>query len=138
MNEHKPKAIFRRVEDCETEESNHPLAGYFRWWALINGDITSTTGLTMGIAEAPIEAPRPKRGYTNDAEEVYYFLSGKGIVSVDGVETDVGPGTSVWIPAHAEHFYHNTGTEPLKFLYVFARDKYSDVHYCFPGETEIA
>ncbi|CAF1520007.1 unnamed protein product, partial [Adineta ricciae] len=66
----------------------------------------------------------------------YYFLSGNGIVSVNGVEKHVGPGTTVWIPAHAERFYHNTGTESLKFLYVFARDKYSDVHYTFAGESE--
>jgi oxalate decarboxylase/phosphoglucose isomerase-like protein (cupin superfamily) len=52
--------------------------------------------------------------------------------------TDVEHGTSVWIPAHAEHFYHNRGTESLKLLYVFPRGKYSDVHYNFPGETEAA
>ncbi len=67
----------------------------------------------------------------------YYFLSGTGTAHVDGVETGVGPGTSVWIPANAEHFCHNTGTEPLKLLYIFARDKFSDVHYCFPSETEL-
>ncbi|CAF1407793.1 unnamed protein product, partial [Didymodactylos carnosus] len=70
----------------------------------------------MGIAEVPTGAVSPKRGHTHDAEEVYYFLSGKGTVNVDGVETDVGPGTSVWIPANAEHFCHNTGAEPLKLL----------------------
>lgn len=67
----------------------------------------------------------------------YYFLSGSGRVHVDGVDTDVKPGTTVWIPANAEHFCDNTGTETLKLLFVFARDKFSDVHYCFPGETEI-
>ena len=66
----------------------------------------------------------------------YYFLSGIGRVHIDGVETDVKSGMSVWIPAHAEHFCHNTGAEPLKLLFIFARDKFSDVHYCFPGETE--
>ncbi len=59
-----------------------------------------------------------------------------GRVHVDGVETDVKPGTLVWIPAHAEHFCHNTGTEPLNLLLIFASDKFSDVHYCFHGETE--
>ena len=53
------------------------------------------------------------------------------------MEIGVESGTSVWIPAHAEHFCHNTGTEPLKLLFIFARDKFSDVHYCFPGETEL-
>ena len=69
MSEEKRKPIFRRVEDCDMEEVSHPLVGYIRWWALINGDITATTGIIMGIAEAPVEAPRPIRGYMSDAEE---------------------------------------------------------------------
>ncbi|CAF2095299.1 unnamed protein product [Rotaria magnacalcarata] len=136
MNEHSLKPVFRCIEDCETQEWDHPLRGQVKWWELINGDITSTTDITMGIAEVPVGSLPPKRGHTHDAEEVYYFLSGIGRVYVDGVETDVKSGTSVWIPANAEHFCHNTGTEPLKLLFVFARDKFSDVHYCFPGEVE--
>ncbi|CAF1507841.1 unnamed protein product [Rotaria magnacalcarata] len=136
MNEHSLKPVFRCIEDCETQEWDHPLRGQVKWWELINGDITSTTGITMGIAEVPVGSLSPKRGHTHNAEEVYYFLSGIGRVYVDGVETDVKSGTSVWIPANAEHFCHNTGTEPLKLLFVFARDKFSDVHYCFPGEVE--
>ena len=136
MNENKPKPIFRCVENCETQEWNHPHRGYVKWWELINGDMMPTTGITIGIAEVPVGVSSPKRGHTHDAEEVYYFLSGIGKVHVDGVDTDVNPGTAVWIPAHAEHFCHNMGTEPLKLLFIFARDKFSDVHYCFPGETE--
>ena len=66
----------------------------------------------------------------------YYVLSGIGQISIDGVTTDIQAGTTVWIPANAEHCCNNTGTEPLKMLYIFARDKFSDVHYTFPGETE--
>ncbi|CAF1000160.1 unnamed protein product [Rotaria sp. Silwood1] len=75
MDEHKPKPVFRCVDDCETQEWNHPKRGYVKWWELINGDITSTTGLTMGIAEVPVGAPPTKRGHTHDAEEVYVVYS---------------------------------------------------------------
>ncbi|CAF2374999.1 unnamed protein product [Rotaria sp. Silwood2] len=74
MDEHKPKPIFRHVEDCETQEWNHPQRSYVKWWELINGDITSTTGIMMGIADVPVGAPSPKRGHTHDAEEVYVLL----------------------------------------------------------------
>ena len=70
MSEQRAKPVFRRVEDCETQEANRPLAGSFRWWALINGEVTSTTGITMGIAEALAGALRPIRGYTHDVEVV--------------------------------------------------------------------
>jgi hypothetical protein len=71
MSERKPQAVFRCVADCETQEWNHPLRGQVKWWELINGDTTSTTGITMGIAEVPVGAPPPRRGHTHDAEEVY-------------------------------------------------------------------
>ena len=64
------KAVFRTVADCETQEWNHPLRGQVKWWELINGDITPTTGITMGIAEVPVGAPPPQRGHTHNAEEV--------------------------------------------------------------------
>ncbi len=74
MSDHKPQPVVRYVEDCETQEWNHPLRGHVKWWELINGDTTSTTGITMGIAEVPVGALPPRRGHTHDAEEVYVVL----------------------------------------------------------------
>lgn len=70
MSENKPKPVFRCVDDCETQEWNHPIRGAVKWWELINGDQTETTGITMGIAEVPVGSLYPKRGHTHDAEEV--------------------------------------------------------------------
>jgi hypothetical protein len=28
------------------------------------------------------------------------------------------------------------GDEPLRLMYVFAKDKFSDITYCFPGENQ--
>jgi hypothetical protein len=74
MSERKPQPVFRCVEHCETQEWNHPLRGHVKWWELINGDMTPTTGITMGIAEVPVGALPPRRGHTHDAEEVYVVL----------------------------------------------------------------
>ena len=66
----KQKVLFRTIDDCEVQEWNSSLHGQVKWWELINGDITPTTGITMGIAEVPVGAARPSRGHSHDAEEV--------------------------------------------------------------------
>jgi mannose-6-phosphate isomerase-like protein (cupin superfamily) len=62
------------------------------------------------------------------------ILAGEGYVVVDGMRTAVTEGSAVWIPEGHERYADNTGTIPLRLLYVFARDKFSDVTYSFPGE----
>ena len=127
-------AVFRHIEDCPTEEWSSPTRGSVRWWELIGGDVTSTDEMIVGIAEVPVGAKPPPRGHRHDATEVYVILSGQGEVVVEGVSSPVGPGSAVWIPEGLEHFAHNTGPEPLRLLYVFARDRFTDVTYSFPAE----
>jgi mannose-6-phosphate isomerase-like protein (cupin superfamily) len=127
-------AVFRNLAECPTEEWNSPTRGSVRWWELFGGDATATSEMTVGVAEVPVGAVPPPRGHRHDANEVYVILSGVGEVVVGGRATAVAAGSAVWIPADAEHFAHNTGHEPLRLLYVFARDRFSDVHYSFPGD----
>ena len=127
-------AVFRHVSDCPTEEWSSPERGVVRWWELFGGDATATNEMTVGIAEVPVGAVPPPRGHSHDASEVYVILAGEGYVVVDGMRTAVTEGSAVWIPEGHEHYADNTGTIPLRLLYVFARDKFSDVTYSFPGE----
>ena len=52
-------------------------------------------------------------------EEVYFFLSGTGFMTVDEEEIDVKPGTVVLIPDGAFHRVYNDTAEPLYFVCVF-------------------
>ena len=79
--------------------------------------------------------PPPPRGHSHDATEIYVILSGEGDVLIEGNSTPVREGSAVWIPEGLEHYAHNTGSVPLRLLYMFARDKFSDVTYSFPGEN---
>jgi mannose-6-phosphate isomerase-like protein (cupin superfamily) len=63
---------------------------------------------------------------------VYYFLSGTGHVVVNGTRRDVRTGDAVFIPGNSEHVAVNTGTEPLRLLYFFAADSFTDIEYIFP------
>ena len=52
-------------------------------------------------------------------EEVYFFVSGTGFMTVDEEEIDVKPGTVVLIPDGAFHRVYNDTAEPLYFVCVF-------------------
>ena len=127
-------AVFRHVSECTTEEWTSPTRGAVRWWELLGGDATATNEMTVGIAEVPVGSTPPPRGHCHDAAEVYVILSGEGNVVIEGAPTAVREGSAVWIPEGLEHYAHNTGSVPLRLLYLFARDKFSDVTYTFPGE----
>ena len=47
-----------------------------------------------------------------------YFLSGSGVVGVNGEETAIRPGLAVRIQAGEDHYYRNTGSDELSLLSV--------------------
>jgi mannose-6-phosphate isomerase-like protein (cupin superfamily) len=50
------------------------------------------------------------------SSEVYCFLEGRGVMSVDGEEAEVGPGTTVYVPPGGLQHVRNTGQGDLRFL----------------------
>ena len=57
--------------------------------------------------------------HRDPTEEYIYIVSGSGQMTIDGKTTPVGPGTMVYMPAHAEVTYAN-GPNTLIALQVFA------------------
>ena len=51
-------------------------------------------------------------------EEIYYILSGQGIVVDDGNQEVLNPGDAVVTGGGASHSIANTGSEPLEFVAV--------------------
>jgi mannose-6-phosphate isomerase-like protein (cupin superfamily) len=52
-------------------------------------------------------------------DEVVHVLAGQGVVHLDGGQTEIGPGTSIYLPPYQPHCLENTGSEPLQVLGVF-------------------
>ena len=50
--------------------------------------------------------------------EVYVFLRGEGVASIDGRELPVEAGTTVYVPPGALQHVKNTGSDNLEFLCV--------------------
>ncbi len=131
-NPNQTTAVFRRAADCDVEEWSDSIRGSVQWWTLFSADRTPTSGLTVGVAEIPVGAPAPLRGHWHSLAEVYYILSGSGYVWIAGDKTSVVGGDAVFIPGDVEHFAVNTGTDPLRLLYFFPTDSFTDVKYEFP------
>jgi mannose-6-phosphate isomerase-like protein (cupin superfamily) len=62
---------------------------------------------------APGEASLP---HALASSEVYYILSGQGIMHVNAEEAVVGPGDTIYVPPHASQHIRSTGPTTLAFL----------------------
>ncbi len=63
----------------------------------------------------PGRAPEHHHAY----DEVVHVLAGQGVVHLDGRQTEIGPGTSIYLPPYQQHCLENIGAEPLQVLGVF-------------------
>jgi len=71
------------------------------------------------LAAGAIDTQQP---HTED--EVYYIISGRGLIRVGSEDRPVEAGTVVYVKANIEHRFH-TITEDLRILVIFAPAEYT-------------
>jgi quercetin dioxygenase-like cupin family protein len=54
-------------------------------------------------------------------EHEQVVIEGSMVISLDGRETEVGEGDSIFIPAGVSHWYENRGAGPVRFVCVVPR-----------------
>ena len=123
------KPLVTRDQDCRRDAWDDPVKGRIGWRTLFSADATQTNSLTAGVAE--VEPGGWLGLHRHSPAEIYYVIEGRGIVTVDGVEHEVSPGSAVFIPADAEHSVRNDGSATLRFVYVFPVDSFGEVEYRF-------
>ncbi len=71
----------------------------------------------QSLAEARVAPGRSTEEHFHPkAEEIYYVLEGKGLMSVDGEEKEIGPGDGIAILPGSRHKVWNTGQSDLVIL----------------------
>jgi mannose-6-phosphate isomerase-like protein (cupin superfamily) len=96
-----------RLEACQVERTGDRE---FRVLLSEGLSITQFAGLIP-----PGRAPEHHHTY----DEVVHVLAGQGVVHLNGGQTEIGPGTSIYLPPYQPHCLENTGSEPLRVLGVF-------------------
>ena len=78
-------------------------------------DLSNAPVRNQSLAEAtlPVGA-ETERHYHRLSEEIYYLTAGRGVMEIDGVVREVGPGDAILIPPGAWHQIR--ANEPLSFL----------------------
>jgi quercetin dioxygenase-like cupin family protein len=127
MNRIEPLVI--HAADQPKDGWDDPVKGRVGWRTLFSGDRSPTNAITAGLAELD---PGGWLGlHRHVPAEIYYVLEGTGILTLEGIEHQVGPGMAVFIPGDAEHGLRNQGETLLRFVYVFPTDSFSEVEYRF-------
>ena len=73
--------------------------------------------LSLGLYRHEAGASVPQEPHTED--EVYFVISGRGVIEIDGTDHAVANGSLVYVPAGVAHHFHLV-TEPLQVLVAFA------------------
>jgi len=73
--------------------------------------------LSLGLYRHEVGASVPQEPHTED--EVYFVVSGRGAIEIDGADYAVTCGSVVYVPAGVAHHFHDV-TEPLQVLVAFA------------------
>jgi cysteine desulfurase family protein (TIGR01976 family) len=95
------------LADCEPERTGDRE---FRVLLSAGLSITQFVGLIP-----PGRAPEHHHTY----DEVVHVLAGDGVVHLAGGDTEISPGTSIYLPPYQPHCLENTGTQTLQVLGVF-------------------
>jgi len=108
--------IVQRDADVAKEEpGTHNGGGRTIGYSFFN----KTPGMTFVFRKRALK-PGSGIGYHEQKEdEVYYVLSGKGVMTIDDKPMDVGPGTAILTRPGSSHGLKQTGNEDLVILIAY-------------------
>ena len=99
------------VQDIAEVESARRTAG------VLYQEFMRQPSMSIGLYVLEAGAEDPQTPHAED--EVYFVISGRATVRVDGRDTAIGPGSVVFVGRLVEHRFHSI-TERLELLVVFA------------------
>jgi mannose-6-phosphate isomerase-like protein (cupin superfamily) len=72
--------------------------------------------IPYSVAHAVVKPGESSIPHSLRGSEVYYILSGNGIMHIEGEQAEVGPGTTIYVPPNAAQHIQNIGPDDLAFL----------------------
>lgn len=99
-----------QIFDIDNFLSNFPKSRYFV-------DVMDTPTMEVGIINLKKDQEDTQQPHTSD--EIYYVISGRGTIEIDGIKNEVNTGKIIYIPRKIRHSFHAFSNE-LIVLYIFA------------------
>jgi len=112
--------IVRNVNDREVMETTYRAHGGAVAQMILDRRVLREIGF---LAIATLPAGNRIESHVDPMEEIYFVVSGSGVMGVGEEEQEVGPGDAVWISAGDPHELLATGEEPCVVL-VVASDRF--------------
>jgi mannose-6-phosphate isomerase-like protein (cupin superfamily) len=75
-----------------------------------------TLALRYSLAHAIVAPEQTSTPHALTTSEVYYILSGNGVMHIEDEVRSVTVGDAIYIPPNAKQFIHNPGPTPLVFI----------------------
>jgi mannose-6-phosphate isomerase-like protein (cupin superfamily) len=74
------------------------------------------SGIRYSISHSILPPGKKSKLHKLKSSEVYYILSGKGILQIDDESINLAKDQSIYIPPHSRQRIENIGKDELKFL----------------------
>jgi putative monooxygenase len=110
-----PELKVINIKDVPGERRDPPRTS----WILVSEKTVGSQNLAMGVNETQPGSMVPEHRHDKE-EEVMFFLQGTGKFVTEGREIPIGPGVAVYNPPGKTHKILNTGTEVLRFVWIYA------------------
>jgi mannose-6-phosphate isomerase-like protein (cupin superfamily) len=127
----KSQPVITSAAERPREEWNDPARGSVAWHTLFSSDITPTDSMSAGIAEI-VPGGGALQMHRHAEPEIYFIVEGTGIMMLEGSETVVTAGSTIFIPGNAWHGLRNEGDVGVRLFYVFPTGCFANVVYEFP------
>ncbi len=72
--------------------------------------------LGYSLAHGSLDPGKQSLWHRLKSSEVYYFIAGRGVMSIEEESTAVEPGSVIYVPPGAKQSLLNSGTNQMKFL----------------------
>ena len=106
-----------KIDDVKVIERG----GGIRTTPLIVHQKVPNAAFTTGMSVFPPGQGAPM--HSHNCDEQVTMLEGVGDVEIDGVVTALKQYDTTYIPANVPHRFYNTGTGPMRILWIYASDR---------------
>lgn len=96
---------------------------------LVDQKTVGAEDITFAYCKFEAKTASHKKHVHQDAEEVIYILSGKGISGVMDTEVEMRQGETMFVPRGAVHWFYNPFDEPVEMLFVYTRPSLQSAGY---------